>query len=272
MTDVLEDHRRIERIALRAWPSAETVEYDGWILRSSGGYTKRANSVNPHFGSTLPLQEKIAHCEAFYAARELPTIFRLTPFSQPEGIDQMLADAGYTTLDPTLVMTAILDQASDKDPAAARFATDAVWLAAFEGLRRLPPDRRTHHRRIVETADGERLFALIVEDDNPVACGLGIVTEDILGLFDLFTAEAHRGRGHGGAIVCAIAHAAIARGTRQAFLQVHSQNETAQRLYRAFGYEIAYRYWYRIKPQSAGSQVPSSLSPPEEIASRDNAS
>ncbi len=38
--------RQLERTMFRAWPSFEETDYDGWLLRLAGGFTKRANSVN----------------------------------------------------------------------------------------------------------------------------------------------------------------------------------------------------------------------------------
>jgi len=257
MTDHWSGYRNLERVAYRAWPSEETVEYDGWILRSCGGYTKRANSVNPHFGSTLPVHTKISHCEAFYAERGLPPIFRLTPFSRPEELDSVLAATGYTTLDPTLVMASPLDRIPKADSAEVRFPAAAEWLSAFEHLRGLPAEQCAPHRRIVEAAEGERLFALVQAGDAVVACGLGILIEDIVGLFDLFTAESHRRRGHGRAVVHAILQAAKTADARRSFLQVHSKNETAHRLYARFGFETAYPYWYRIAPDSHRDRNPS---------------
>ena len=258
MTDRTDGHRILERIAYRAWPSEETVAYDGWILRTCNGYTKRANSVNPHFGSTLALDEKIAHCETFYAERGLPPIFRLAPFSQPEKLDSVLAAAGYTTLDPTLVMTSVLGRTPEDDDTGVRLTAPAEWLSAFEHLRGLPAKQRVPHRRIVEAAEGRRLFALVEEGGAPIACGLGILIENVVGLFDLFTAESHRRRGHGQAIVQAILRAAKTAGARQSFLQVHSKNEAAHRLYARFGFEIAYPYWYRIAPESRRNKNPGS--------------
>ncbi|MBU0595595.1 GNAT family N-acetyltransferase, partial [Candidatus Bipolaricaulota bacterium] len=185
----------------------------------------------------------------FYAERGLPPIFRLTPFSQPAGLDEALAGAGYTTLDRTLVMTSTLDLASNEIPASVRFTADAEWLDAFDRLRELEPDKRAHHRRIIEAAEGERLFALVEPNGAPIACGLGIIVDEMLGLFDLFTAEDHRHRGHGTAIVGGTLRRAVARDAQSAYLQVHSENLPAQRLYARFGFETAYRYWYRIGPQ-----------------------
>ena len=38
--------RRLEELAFAAWPALETRDDAGWRLRFSGGYTKRANSIN----------------------------------------------------------------------------------------------------------------------------------------------------------------------------------------------------------------------------------
>ena len=55
---------RIEDAALNAWPSPRQMVYDGWLLRFTGGESKRVNSVNIRYASSLPLSEKIAFCES----------------------------------------------------------------------------------------------------------------------------------------------------------------------------------------------------------------
>ena len=230
----------------RARPSLESIEYDGWVLRFADGYTKRANSVNPHFGSTLPVSEKVDYCEALYRERGLPAIFRLTPFSEPHDLDRTLEDAGYDALDPTLVMTAVLERLPDPDPGAVLHVPYDEWFDAFDRLH--PPssnDRRTH-RRIVESARAVSCCAVVWEKGDPIVCGLGVLVDDAVGLFDLHTSEAHRRRGHGTAIADSILRWALERGARTVFLQVHSKNGPALALYSRLGFEVAYRYWYRI--------------------------
>ena len=46
-------HRRLEEVAMNAWPALQQMLFDGWILRFAQGYTKRANSVHPLFESHL---------------------------------------------------------------------------------------------------------------------------------------------------------------------------------------------------------------------------
>src|SRR5207237_9046273 len=105
-------HRRWEEVSRIAWPSLQQMLLVGWMVRLAQGYTKRANSVNPLFGSRLDVVDKIVACEHIFAARGLPTVFRLTPFASPAQLDQVLAQRGHRVIDPTLVMHLALHHAS----------------------------------------------------------------------------------------------------------------------------------------------------------------
>src|SRR5205085_3257903 len=89
------DLARIEEASLNALQTQRQLFYDGWVLRVSPGAAKRARSVNPHFGSTLPLAEKIAYCESLYARTSLPVLFRMTPFARPAELADTLQARGY---------------------------------------------------------------------------------------------------------------------------------------------------------------------------------
>ena len=247
MNRASEESRQLERTMFRAWPSFEEIEHDGWVLRFADGYTKRANSVNPHFGSSLPLAAKIAKCEAAYRECGLPAIFRVTPFSQPVGLDEALEALGYEMHDPTLGMTRSLDCVSGGEPSPELIVSGEDWFEAFNEFRKLETFERDSHRRIIESSEGERVFAAISVDGKPRACGLGVLVDDAIGLFDLFTRESHRGCGLASSIVRLILERACEREARTGFLQVRSQNFPARRLYEGFGFEVAYPYWYRIK-------------------------
>ena len=75
--------RRIEEVSLNSWPALQQILFDGWLLRFSRGYTKRANSVNALYDSRVDVEEKVQVCEVRYRERGLPAVFRITPFAMP---------------------------------------------------------------------------------------------------------------------------------------------------------------------------------------------
>jgi hypothetical protein len=84
--------RRIEEASLNNWPALRQMLFDGWVMRFSNGYTRRANSITPLYPSLLPAQEKIVACENLYREKQLPTIFRFLSFSSSaDDLDALLA-------------------------------------------------------------------------------------------------------------------------------------------------------------------------------------
>ena len=70
--------QRVEEASLNAWPALTQLLYDGWIVRMTHGFTRRANSVTPlGGGGDRPLLDKIRWCENLYARSRQPTLFRL---------------------------------------------------------------------------------------------------------------------------------------------------------------------------------------------------
>src|SRR5437867_4329029 len=97
------DLRRVEEVGLNALQTQRQLFYDGWLLRISPGKARRARSVNAHFGSSLPIGDKIRYCERVYEERHLPILFRITPFVHPSNLPDELAARGYQAFDTTLV-------------------------------------------------------------------------------------------------------------------------------------------------------------------------
>ncbi|MEP7357214.1 MAG: GNAT family N-acetyltransferase [Anaerolineales bacterium] len=97
--------RFLEEVSLSAWPALQTVFVDGWVLRFSNGFGRRANSVNPLFHSVRPVEDNLAECEALYAARGQRVVFKISPAAQPPGLDDLLAQRGYALEALTSVQT-----------------------------------------------------------------------------------------------------------------------------------------------------------------------
>jgi GNAT superfamily N-acetyltransferase len=234
----------MERLALRAWPALEEVDYDGWRLRAARGYTGRANSVAPLAHGGLPLAEKIAHVEDWYAARRLPAKFRLTEFSRPGNLDPLLATLGYRSVDSVATMTLALSgrrRASPPD-AVVELSLDE-WSAGTHVVQRAILERIQPTRWLLGwRADG-------------VLAGrvMGVLEDGWVGVFNLSVLESHRRRGIGRGLVTALLDRAATHSAGGAYLQVVEGNPTALALYVGLDFSMAYRYWYRVKETQAPS-------------------
>jgi len=241
-------HRRIEEASLNAWPALQHMLFDGWLLRFAKGYTKRANSVNPLFSSSLNPEEKIELCERFYAEKAQPTIFRLTPFASPADLDHILARRRYRRIDLTHVQHRDLrGWAIPPEPSVQlRHATVDNWLDTFCWLSAAPRAQHHTHQEILHAIPAKRLLAVLTDSDTIVACGLGVLEHGYFGLFDLVTDPAQRNKGYGAKLVLSMLRWAQENGATDAYLQVMHNNAPARHLYAKLGFHEVYEYWYRV--------------------------
>ena len=242
--------RRIEEAGLNNLHTRRQLIYDGWLLFMLPGKAKRARSVNPHFASSLPLSEKIAHCEALYARNGLSTLFRITPFAQPRELDQALDARGYVRFDPTLVQVAPLHCA----PAVSGHPGVVLRSPLVEGfvevvgeMRGSPPSQRAAHLERLAQSPLDIHTVVARLDERVVGVGLVSIGDDFAGVFDVVTHAGHARRGVGTAVVSALLRRAWERGVKHAYLQVSADNAPAIALYRAFGFATLYGYHYRAR-------------------------
>ena len=238
----------LEEAALNGLPALKTEFYDGWIVRMSGGYSRRANCVAPLYGSTTPLQEKLVHCEAAYARASLPCLCKIFPACQPGNLDETLAQLQYARDADTLVQTKRLEARSASSSAITldECATDE-WL---ETWRRL--SGRSQHsevfRSLLNAIPTPSAYVIARTDGKSVGCARAVVSGSIMGLFDLLVDPKHRGQGFGRGLLEARLKWGFEQGARLAFLQVMANNEPALALQRKYGFSESYRYWYRVQP------------------------
>jgi ribosomal protein S18 acetylase RimI-like enzyme len=228
--------------------------YDGWIVRYSGGHTKRANCVNGIHPSKLPLIEKVRFCEEFYGIRRMNPLFRLTSFSDPDGLDKFLDGRGYAGFDTTLVMTRALtaDTGMVSPESPVRWVEQNQWMKAFGALSRLNSGEIRIRERIIGRITGAALFGCLESGGEVLACGFGVLEGPFLGLFSFVTHPARRRKGYAGQLLKALIARGRSLGLETAYLQVEEVNTAAVKLYRKFGFRELYRYWYREKRGEEG--------------------
>ncbi len=244
------DPLRIEEAGLNAMQTQRQLFYDGWVLRLSPGKAKRGRSVNAHFGSKLPLDGKIAHCEDVYAACQLPALFRITPFSQPADLAAALERRGYVPFDPTFVQAVELaDMPSFRPRADVELisASVAQFVEAIGDIRGSSRRERDAHLERLQATPLAMQTLVVRHARDVVACGQVAVDDRIAGIYDMATDGRFQGQGLATTIVGALLERARQHGATQAFLQVNADNEAALAVYRRYGFETVYSYHYRAR-------------------------
>jgi ribosomal protein S18 acetylase RimI-like enzyme len=241
---------RIEDAGLNASAPPQQRWVDGWLLRYSPGKAKRARCINAVAEGRLPIAAKLALCEPVFRDADLPLIVRITPFSRPPGLDAYLEQRGLARIDDTRVMvcTTLDRQLADRLPPGHRmervghhaFAQSVGQLRGSSLGQRQAHGERLEHAPVpfqgYVVKDGEGLV---------VACGQFAIEAELVGLYDVYTAPSHRGRGIARALCLELLRAAQERGARVGYLQVEGDNHAARRVYHGIGFADAYAYHYR---------------------------
>jgi GNAT superfamily N-acetyltransferase len=246
---------RVEDAGLNASAPPQQRWVNGWLLRFSPGKAKRARCVNAVAPGRMPVAHKLALCEPVFAQAGLPLIVRITPFSEPGGLDSTLEAMGLQRFDDTRVMV-LEDIANIVAPSLPpNLSIQPVGLEAFAqrvgALRGSPLSQRlAHGQRLAQSPVPFHAYEMRL-DGEVLACGQYAQEADLVGLYDIFTAESVRGRGYASRLCAHLLAEAHRRGARHAYLQVDGDNHAARAVYHGLGFGDAYAYHYRTRDPAA---------------------
>lgn len=242
--------RRFEAAGFRAWPAA-SVHYDGtWAIRLTPGHPgRRVNSVNPlDPGDVHDLDGRLERAAWRFGAMGRPLTMRMSPLAS--GVLTAHLDAlGWSRFDESAVMRLPLgamatDEAMDQIP----LKDVGRFVAATAAVRGYDASVQSGLGGIIERMEPEAGLFVLEQDGRPVATAVCVHDGDLAGLFEIATATADRGNGHGKRIVMSALKWALMRGARLAWLQVEVANGPALKLYESIGFRELYRYHYRQPP------------------------
>jgi ribosomal protein S18 acetylase RimI-like enzyme len=247
----------IETLAANAWPPEESIELDGWRLRSAGGVTRRANSVWPNAaGGRADLEDKLAAVERHYAALGQSSIFQICDTAQPPDLDEALAARGYDANSHTYVQVAPVRLLLQNLPPLRLYPHFELevseefydeWFALYCASEEVSGHAAALRASILRRIAPAHGFALLRIGGEPAAVGLGVVEAGWLGIYCMATVPAFRRQRAALAVLRTLAIWGQLYEAQHAYLQVMQHNTSAQQLYARAGFATAYHYHYREK-------------------------
>ncbi len=210
--------------------------------------SRRANSANAVTPSSLPIFDKIRHCEDWFAARGAPPVFRVTPLADDE-LDEALADQGYGRSSPTAVMAAELENTPADDDVVVAASPSREWLQCIAAVSG-EPQSLDGLRHQLTSSGGQNRFASLSEGGQIVAIGMSLDLDGFTTVYNMNTIPEQRRRGHARKILNTLLAEGVAAGSDRAVLQVTWENAAAMTLYGTVGFSPTYSYHYRERPPS----------------------
>ena len=256
---------RVEDAGINASAPREQLLVDGWLVRLSPGKAKRARCVQAVAAGRLSIDDKLWRCRSLYEVAGLQLFIRITPFSEPAGLDAHLAALGMDRVDDSRVMIAptlpSLDSEAPSDadlglPADTRLehvasAAFAEWIGRARGSSAQECD--AHAARIAQAAVPHQAFVVVDGADQQIAGAQLVVEAGLAGLYDVFTVPSHRRRGIGHVLCRRLLQDAARAGATTGYLQVDAANKGARRVYHSLGFVDAYSYHYRTPRRAAST-------------------
>ncbi|KAF4410402.1 MULTISPECIES: GNAT family N-acetyltransferase [Streptomyces] len=275
------DAAELVRAGARAWPPIESEPLGDWLLRASGGFTRRANSVLALGDPGMPLDTALRRVTGWYAERELPAYLQAAPGA--EAVEEALAGRGWTREVAVRVRTAALAPLADTDADAAPDADagapngtrrprdgsgtgggtgaadgggtgrvrlsrdiDAAWMSRYQRSAEPSPEA------LAVLRGGPSVWFATVPGDAgapPAAIGRCVVDGRWAGFSAVEVDPAARRRGLARAVMAALARRALAEGASAAHLQVEVENRAANALYDRLGFTTRHLYHHWRAPR-----------------------
>jgi len=244
--------RTIEEMSLNALPALETMIYDGWVLRFSKGYARRANSIYPLYQSMENINEKISKCESLYKSKGLDAIYKITKAAFPSNLDLLLEEYGYIIDAPTSVQVMNLDNVEEarNEGIICSSTINHEWFDSFCRIVNESEEKREVLYNTLDNIIPKKFFVSLQRGEKIIGCGLGVLENDYMGLYNIVVDKEYRNKGYGREIVLSLLKLGKENGTMKAYLQVMENNPPALKLYSNIGFKEEYKYWYRVKKHS----------------------
>ncbi len=234
--------RELENIFNLTWQATEQVSLGKWLMRSSGKYTMRANSVLPQgmgpFGDPgLPIEQGLAKVIEFYNARKQEPIIQIS-FPIHQSLDDELAARGWIEKIKALVM--VTDIVKKEIEIANGYSIEISDTCSDEWLS-VQNDFPVREIMLRTPA----LYGAIRFEKNLIAVSRAAKTAKWSAISRLFVEPGYRGKNLGQQLLSTLLNQCLELGATKSGLQVDSKNIIARQIYEDMGFVIHHNFSYR---------------------------
>ncbi len=228
----------LEKLSDLTWPAEQVIEYGGWLLRISDGFSMRANSVLPVGEPPVDLAVAVDQVISSYREKKLRPTFSI-PLPLFEELDSYLEQNGWTIkIDANFLIRDIgtIELASHQDYLVEILDNPSnLWLEMNSDLP---------HEKIMRGYPAR--YGAIKSDGKYIAIGR-IATSDSWSIVTrLFVDPSFRGKGVARILMDNLLAAAKNDGATKVALQVDDENGAALALYQSMGFRTHHKFVYRI--------------------------
>jgi N-acetylglutamate synthase len=229
------DRVRMERAHVLAWPALNTANIDGWLWRSSGGGSQRANSVSTIDFTGTDVEHAVRAVESRYHAISAVTRFRTFDETSPPGLKDLLQRRGYRHGEPTVTM--FRHPRSGGSPQADVEIHDHAseeWMSIYLGA--ITENRRMVNAEIIRHIRAPHAFFGYRDGCAIVSTALCVIGHGCAVIECVATRANARRQGAANAVLQALTHWACQQGVDWIGLQVVRDNTAAVTLYQNQGF------------------------------------
>ena len=235
--------REMEIAASQTWPARVQEKLGDWVLRATGKYTMRANSVLVLGDPGISLDDAINHVCTFYAEYGLPPRMHI-PLPTFSNLYKSLQDRGWEKKTEAFVMVI------DINPTEFLKKLDYEWSISdsFDD-EWLNLQNDSGVSEIMKSVNAS--YASLRIAGQLVAVGRACNFEEWTVLTRLFVHPEYRGKGIGSELLSRLLSDAGTKGVSKGLLQVDVKNSSAINVYKNYGFKTHHSYCYLVLPSSS---------------------
>ena len=249
--------KRFQEYVMNAFPSKFYYFLNGWVMRFTGGITYRANSVFPinYFADETQIEKDIEIVEKAYKEYDLPTIFTMHDYFEPENLDSILKNRGYKEDSHTNALISEINKIKRSEiNRNYDYELHDNRVQDFSNLLARYTNKNEEQQEIISKISRritipKKCFVLARKKGKVVGTLMGVLnSEGYIYISDLLVAPDHRRNKIATSMIFTLINKwAVKNNAKYIWLQVEVQNHNANKLYEDLEFKKAYYYYYLKK-------------------------